>query len=46
MNYQSPEVIEIGRANEAILGLKDGPLWDEIEQDFVMQEFSVIDVDE
>jgi len=45
-NYQSPEVVEIGRANEVILGSKDGPLWDEIVQDFSMPEGSVIDVDE
>jgi hypothetical protein len=45
-NYQSPEVIEIGKANEVILGSKSAPLWDEIDQDFTMQEGSVIDVDE
>ena len=46
MNYESPEVVEIGRANEMILGSKLGPFWDEIDQDFARQESSIIDRDE
>jgi hypothetical protein len=46
MNYESPEVVEIGRANEVILGSKLGWEWDEIEQDFTMDPGSVIDRDE
>jgi hypothetical protein len=46
MNYESPEVIEIGRANEVILGPKLGIEWDAIERDFTMEPGSVIDVDE
>jgi hypothetical protein len=44
--YTSPEVIEIGVADEVILGAKFGHLWDEIEQNFTMQSLSIIDVDE
>lgn len=46
MNYQSPEAVEIGRANEMILGSKVGCMWDEIELDFTLPELSVIDRDE
>lgn len=46
MNYESPEVVEIGRANEVILGSKLGPMWDEIDQDFTLPEGSIIDRDE
>lgn len=44
-NYQAPEVVEIGRANELIIGLKIGPLWETIDQDFTLPAGSVIDVD-
>jgi len=46
MNYESPEVVEIGRANEVILGTKLAPLWDEVDRDFTMVEASVLDRDE
>lgn len=46
MNYESPEVVEIGRANEVILGSKLGSLWDEIEQDFCLREGSILDGDQ
>ena len=46
MNYQSPEVVEMGKANEVILGSKLGPMWDEITQDFTLPETSIMDRDE
>ena len=46
MNYESPEVVEIGRANEVILGSKLGPMWDEVDRDFTLPESSIIDRDE
>jgi len=45
-SYESPEVVEIGRANEVILGTKLAPLWDEVDRDFTMVEASVLDRDE
>ena len=45
MNYQSPEVVEIGKADEVILGAKGAPLFDEIDQDFTETAVSIIDVD-
>jgi hypothetical protein len=44
--YTSPEVFEIAVADEVILGAKDGPLWDEVSQAFLMNSFSVLDLDE
>ena len=46
MNYQSPEVVEIGRANEVILGSKIGRMWDELDEDFTLPESTIIDRDE
>jgi hypothetical protein len=46
MNYESPEVVEMGRANEMILGSKIGCMWDEIEWDFTFPDLSIIDRDE
>jgi hypothetical protein len=46
MNYQSPEVVEIGRANEVILGSKIGDMWDELDEEFTLPESSIIDRDE
>jgi len=45
MNYHSPEAIEIGKADEVILGAKVGPDFDEINRDFTLPAGSVIDVD-
>ncbi len=43
--YTSPEVVELGVASEVILWAKSGPLWDEVEQNFMHTESTVIDVD-
>ena len=45
-DYKSPEAIEIGVADEVILGFKDVHLWDEANQDFEMSSLSIVDVDE
>lgn len=44
--YQAPEVVEIGTADEEILGAKGIDLWDETDQTFTMSALSVVDVDE
>lgn len=44
--YTSPEVIEIGVADEVILGAKGINLWDEAAQEFTMSPLSIVDVDE
>ena len=44
--YTSPEAIEIGPADEVILGVKGTLLWDEANQDFLMSSLSLVDVDE
>jgi hypothetical protein len=45
MNYQSPEAVEISKADEVILGAKIGRDYDEINDDFTLPVGSVIDVD-
>ena len=45
MNYQSPEAVEIGKADSVILGEKDDDLWDEPTMAFVRTIESVVDVD-
>lgn len=44
--YTSPEAIEIGVADEVILGGKPENLWDASTQEFTMSAFSIVDVDE
>ena len=44
--YTSPEVIEIGAADEVILGPKRVSLWDDVAQDFTMSPLSAVDADE
>ena len=44
--YTSPEAIEIGVADEVILGAKGIVLWDEADSDFTMSPISIVDVDE
>lgn len=45
MNYQSPEAVAIGKADEVILGTKIGPEFDEVDQDYTLPVASIIDVD-
>ena len=45
-NYQSPEAVEMGRAEEIILGEKDHNLYDQATDTFVRTVGSSIDVDE
>lgn len=46
MNYQSPEAVEIGRADTIILGEKDDDLFDEPTLVFERTRPSAVDVDE
>jgi hypothetical protein len=45
-NYQSPEAVEIGKADSTILGEKIYELWDEVTMSFDQQPASAVDVDE
>jgi len=45
MNYQSPEAVAIGKADEVILGAKVGPFYDELDREITEPNGSVIDVD-
>jgi hypothetical protein len=45
-NYQSPEAVEIGKADSIILGPKDNTLFDEPDEQFVRTISSAVDVDE
>lgn len=45
-NYESPEVVEIGKADLNILGEKPGDLWDQPTMSFARSEGSAVDVDE
>ena len=45
-NYQSPEAVEIGKADSMILGEKDQDAWDQPTMSFVRTIASAVDVDE
>lgn len=45
-DYQSPEAVEIGKADSTILGEKGGDCWDEPTLSFVQICGSAVDVDE
>lgn len=45
-NYESPEVVEIGKADENILGDKTEDAWDQPTMSFVRIVGSAVDVDE
>jgi hypothetical protein len=45
MNYESPEAVAIGQADEVILGTKIGPEYDEEFDNFTLPVASIIDVD-
>ena len=45
-NYQSPEAVEIGKADTIILGEKDDDLFDQPTLSFVRTIPSAVDVDE
>lgn len=44
-NYQSPETIEVGRADESILGSKLGVEFDEAERDYTQPPATIVDQD-
>ena len=46
LHYQSPEAIEIGKADSIILGEKCGEAWDQPTMSFVGCYPTVLDVDE
>ena len=45
-NYQSPEAVEIGKAESIILGEKENDAWDQPTMSFVRTIASAVDVDE
>ncbi len=45
-NYQSPEAVEIGKADEVILGLKDGQYTDAVDNTIKQPLPGVVDMDE
>jgi hypothetical protein len=45
-NYQSPEAVEIGKADSIILGEKDDDQFDQPDLLFVRTRSSAVDVDE
>jgi hypothetical protein len=45
-DYQSPEAVEIGKADSIILGEKDVDAWDQPTMSFIKTPSSAVDVDE
>jgi hypothetical protein len=45
-NYQSPEAVEIGKADSIILGEKDDDLFDQPTLSYVRTIQSAVDIDE
>ena len=45
MNYQSPEAVEVGKADQIILGKKNGFEFDEVLTDYTQHPSTIVDQD-